>query len=100
MSSTWGGPCLLPCSPFALWDEGVQAAHPRILTWYSPLEFIRRVLSTSRGWHSTVAHPPCRERHQARHTFPGPSSISQPVSPSLAQTLSRCRRHRAGPGPL
>lgn len=30
------------------------------LTRYSPLAFISRVFSTSRGWHRNVAHPPWR----------------------------------------
>lgn len=33
----------------------------RALTRYSPWEFMRRVLSTSRGWHRNVAHPPWGE---------------------------------------
>lgn len=30
------------------------------LTVYSPFELISLVFSTSRGWHKTVAQPPCR----------------------------------------
>lgn len=33
------------------------------LTVYSPFELISLVFSTSRGWHNTVAQPPCRGTH-------------------------------------
>lgn len=34
------------------------------LTPYSSFEFISLVLTTSSGWHRTVAHPPCAEKRK------------------------------------
>lgn len=73
------------CTGAQIWAPGGEAAVADrgrgLLTRYSPWEFIRRVLSTSKGWHRNVAHPPCGSEREQVTT--GCCSVLAPLAPRV-----------------
>lgn len=73
-------------------EASAQMGQDGLLTRYSPWEFMRRVLSTSRGWHRNVAHPPWKESV-------GVSSSGSRRRPRCQRLPWSLERPRALPGP-